>query len=78
MSTGAHVRPDPQEAIPQDRRRSSLPVPKRRATDREYELEAIREAFDRELDQGHAVAFERVVRICRTFARHLAARGGRL
>ena len=42
------------------------------------ELEAIREAFDREIDEGHMVPFERVARICRTFAQHLVARGGSL
>ena len=41
-----------------------------RAAD-QLELEAIRRAFDEELDFGNRIPFEVVSRICRTFVAHL-------
>ena len=84
MSCGAQARRAPREARtdPLDRRATERRATERRADDRrsasQVELEAIREAFDREIDAGHPVSFERVARICRTFAQHLVARGGSL
>jgi hypothetical protein len=79
MSTGAHVRPEPHEALLRDRRRSSEPVPRRRATDREHEREAMCIAYDREvelreIDLNRALLI--VERICRNFMEALDERAG--
>jgi hypothetical protein len=80
MSTGAHVRPEPLEAV--DRRVSDRRLETRRIDDRgaadALMLEAIRVAWDQEIDGRHPVPWEQAVRICRNFAAHFIARGGRL
>ena len=80
MNTGAHVRPEPSEAV--DRRSADRRAGTRRIHDRctaeILQLEAIREAFDRELDAGNRLSFEVVARICHNFAEQLRARGGSL
>jgi hypothetical protein len=73
MTGGAHVRPEPIEALPHVR-----PSTRRRRAADQIELEAIREAFDREWDAKHHIPFEVVARICRTYAAELVKRGGRL
>lgn len=78
-ATGAHIRPQPQEALPHLERRKPLPVaPRHRAADQQYELEAIRAAWDAEIDARHRITFEVTARICRRFAAELLKRGGRL
>jgi hypothetical protein len=76
MTTGAH---DPREVF--DRRTSERRAAPRRTSDHSaadaIELEAIREAFDQELDRGERIPFETVARICQNFAAHLLARGGK-
>ncbi len=80
MSTGAHVRPEPLEAV--DRRNSDRRLETRRIDDRgaadALMLEAIRVAWDQEIDQRHPITWEQAARICRNFAAHLAAHGGKL
>lgn len=60
---------------PVDRRRPRPATRRTRATD-QLELEAMRRAFDEELDSGSRIPFEVVRRICLTFAAHLRTYGG--
>jgi hypothetical protein len=64
------------DAAPADRRSPRPATERTRAMD-QLELEAIRRAFDEELDSGSRIPFEVVRRICRTFAAHLRTYRGR-
>jgi len=61
---------------PLDVRRPEPRTLRTRAAD-QLELEAIRRAFDEELDSGSRIPFEVVRRICRAFAAHLRMHEGR-
>jgi len=88
MSGGAPREP---RTEPIARRAAERRTAARRTDDRsaaeQLELEAIREAFDGEVDAKERcphcgglllVTFVRVLRTCRNFARYIVARGGRL
>ena len=72
MSTGAHVRPEPLEALP--RLRGGV---RQRAED-QIEESAISRAFDMLTDAGFRVPIAIVSRICRGYVADVRAHGGKL
>lgn len=71
MTTGAHVRPDPPDALPRVR---GL----RQRHEDQIEEAAIARAFDALVDAGHAVPHHVVARVCRGYVADVRAHGGKL
>ena len=73
MSTGAHVRPEPREALPHLR-----PGVLRQRAEDQIEEHAIARAFDVLTDAGFRVPVATVARICRGYVADVRAHGGKL
>jgi len=73
MNTGAHVRPEPLEALPQLR-----PGVHRQRAEDQIEESAIGRAFDALIDEGYQVPVATVARVCRGYVADVRAHGGKL